>query len=388
MSATIRPLGRRAVLLGSGLVAPALALALAACSPSEDTSAAKQVPPTVSVAAAQDKDVRQSVKFVGQTQAVDDVQILARVSGFLEAKHVDDGALVKKGTLLFTIEKTSYEAAVASAEADLANAKADAALKLADLGRDTDLYQQGHISKAKFDATTAAKEQADANVGAADARLDTAKLNLSYTDISAPFDGQIGKTAFSVGDVVGPTSGAITRLVSKAPIYVNFAISEKDFLDTVKGQGKAGGFVSEDVPDVHLVLPNGARYGETGEIVFIDNTVDPKTGTISIRARFANADSLLVPGTFVTVVIEASKPQKALVIPQAAIQRDQRGAFVLSVNDKNLVEQRYVELGAQIDGDFVVTKGLVQGERVITLGLQKVRPGVPVQTAPDAKPVE
>ncbi|WP_417773240.1 efflux RND transporter periplasmic adaptor subunit [Stappia sp.] len=363
-------------------------LLLSACSPSDDTAAPKAQPPTVSVAAAVEQDVRQSVEFVGQIQAIDDVQILARVSGFLETKNVADGAMVKKGELLFTIEKTSYEAAVASAEADLANTKASAALQAADLERDTDLYQKGHISKAKFDATNASKEQADANVDASQARLKTAELNLSYTKISAPFDGQISKTAFSVGDVVGPTSGPITRLVSKAPVYVNFAISEKDYLDTMQGGGKAGDMVAENVPDVHLVLPNGEKYGENGEIVFIDNAVDSRTGTISIRARFVNKNLLLVPGTFVTVVIEAAKGQKALVIPQAAIQRDQRGAFVLAVNDKNLVEQRYVELGQQVDTNFVVTKGLQQGERVITLGLQKVRPGVPVQTAPDAKPVE
>ncbi|MHC5653570.1 efflux RND transporter periplasmic adaptor subunit [Stappia sp. ICDLI1TA098] len=363
-------------------------LLLSACSPSDDTAAPKAQPPTVSVAAAVEQDVRQSVEFVGQIQAIDDVQILARVSGFLETKNVADGAMVKKGELLFTIEKTSYEAAVASAEADLANTKASAALQAADLERDTDLYQKGHISKAKFDATNASKEQADANVDASQARLKTAELNLSYTKISAPFDGQISKTAFSVGDVVGPTSGPITRLVSKAPVYVNFAISEKDYLDTMQGGGKAGDMVAENVPDVHLVLPNGDKYGENGEIVFIDNAVDSRTGTISIRARFVNKNLLLVPGTFVTVVIEAAKGQKALVIPQAAIQRDQRGAFVLAVNDKNLVEQRYVELGQQVDTNFVVTKGLQQGERVITLGLQKVRPGVPVQTAPDAKPVE
>jgi membrane fusion protein (multidrug efflux system) len=369
-------------------------LALAACNPSDETSAKKPEPPTVTVAAAQNKDVRQSVTFVGQVQAIDDVQILARVSGFLEAKHVEDGAMVKKGELLFSIEKTSYEAAVASAEADLANARADAALKAADLERDTDLYQKGHISKAKFDATNAAKEQSDANVEAADARLKTARLNLSYTDISAPFDGQIGKTAFSVGDVLGPNSDPITRLVSKAPVYVNFAISEKQFLDTVKGRGTAGTIVAEDIPDVHLVLPNNERYDENGDIVFLDNQVDPRTGTISLRAKFNNADGLLVPGTFVSVVIEAQKAQKELVIPQSAIQRNQQGPFVLAVNEQNMVEQRQVELGAQVGSDFVVKSGLQLGDRVITLGLQKVRPGVPVKTATDpaaaddAKPAE
>lgn len=156
----------------------------------------------------------------------------------------------------------------------------------------------------------------------------------------------------------------------------------------MRQRGGASDVMERDVPDVSLILPNGQRHGETGEIVFIDNVVDARTGTITIRARFANADALLVPGTYVTVVIEAPVAAKSLVIPQAAVQRDQRGAFVLAVTPDNTVEQRYVELGAQVETEFVVTKGLQEGERVITLGLQKVRPGVPVRTAAASRPAE
>ncbi len=326
--------------------------------------------------------MRQSARFVGRVQAVDDVNLIARVSGFLSSKNVDDGATVQDGQLLFTIERAPYEAALASAKADAARAAADAALKASDLERDKDLLDKGHVSQAKYQATLAAKEQADASVAAANAAITQAELNLGYTDITAPFAGQIGKTNFSVGDVVGPSTGAIARLVRTDPMYVNFAISEKDYLDAVRGANPADAVGDKrQLPGIHVILPNGQRYDQDGEIVFIDNVVDPKTGTIAVRGRFRNPNRLLVAGTFVEAVIEAPVSMKEIVIPQSAVQRDQRGPFVLVVGSNETVEQRYVELGPQVDTDFTVKKGLQEGERVITLGLQKVRPGVPVNAA-------
>lgn len=361
---------------------PGLAVALAACNASQESSTQEAPPPSVTVAAAVSKDVRQSARFVGRVQAVDDVNLIARVSGFLSSKNVDDGATVQDGQLLFTIERAPYEAALASAKADAARAAADAALKASDLERDKDLLDKGHVSQAKYQATLAAKEQADASVAAANAAITQAELNLGYTDITAPFAGQIGKTNFSVGDVVGPSTGAIARLVRTDPMYVNFAISEKDYLDAVRGANPADAVGDKrQLPGIHVILPNGQRYDQDGEIVFIDNVVDPKTGTIAVRGRFRNPNRLLVAGTFVEAVIEAPVSMKEIVIPQSAVQRDQRGPFVLVVGSNETVEQRYVELGPQVDTDFTVKKGLQEGERVITLGLQKVRPGVPVNAA-------
>lgn len=371
------------------LALPAIALLLAACNPSEEANAPAAPPPSVSVAAAVTKDIRQSARFVGQIEAVDNVNLIARVSGFLASKNVDDGATVQTGQLLFTIERAPYEAALASAKADAARAAADAALKAADLERDADLFQKGHVSKAKFEATKAAKEQADAAVAAANAATTQAKLNLGYTDITAPFSGQLGKSAFSVGDVVGPSTGPIARLVRTAPVYVNFAISEKDYLEAVRGDRPAEDVADKkNLPGIHLILPTGKRFEEDGEIVFIDNAVDPNTGTISVRGRFANQSRILIAGAFVEVVVEAPVAMSEIVIPQAAIQRDQRGPFVLVVGAQETVEQRYVELGQQVDLDFVVKSGLQEGERVITLGLQKVRPGVPVNAVLDSGAAE
>ncbi|MCA1241882.1 efflux RND transporter periplasmic adaptor subunit [Stappia stellulata] len=361
-------------------IAIGLSGVLAACSPSEESSAPAAAPPSVTVAAAVQQEIRQSATFVGQIEAVDNVNLISRVSGFLDSKEVRDGATAKAGELLFTIERAPYEAALASAKAEAARAEAEAALKTADLERDKDLYEKGHVSKAKYQATLAAKEQAEAAVDAANAAVTQADLNLAYTEIHAPFDGQLGKTNFSVGDVVGPSSGPIARLVRTAPMYVSFSISERDYLEAVRGNGSAPQNLDEigKHPDIHIVLPNGQKYGEDGEIVFIDNAVDPATGTIAIRGQFPNADRLLVAGTFVTVVIEAGDSAEEVVIPQSAVQRDQTGPFVLVIGSQENVEQRRVELGEQVDTKFVVKKGLQEGERVITEGLQKVRPGVPV----------
>ncbi len=373
----------------SRIAAPlAAAVVLAACS--EDKKETKAPPPpSVSVAAAVSTDIRQSANFVGQIAAVDEVALIARVSGFLEKKAVPDGSIVKEGDLLFTIEKAQYEAALAKAKADLASAKADAALKAADEKRDKDLFQKGHVSEAAYEATLAQKEQADASVQSAESALSQAELDLSYTDVSAPFPGQIGKTTYSVGEVVGPNAEPLAQLIRQAPVYVNFSVSEAEYLNAVKSHGiDPTDIKPEQSPDLSLILPNGDKFAEKGEIVFIDNRVDSTTGTVSFRGQFDNADRRLLAGTFVTVIIEAPEQTKALTIPQAAIQRDQKGSFVLVVNKEQMVEQRYVELGAQVETAFVVTSGLQEGEQVIVQGLQKVRPGVPVNAVLADKPAE
>ena len=372
------------------LVLSALALGLAACDSSDQASEAPAEPPSVAVAAASMQDIRRSFEFIGEVKAVDEVDMIARVSGFLDDKNVEDGARVEKGDLLFTIEKAPYQAALLSAKADVADAKAEAALKAADLLRDQDLYEKGHVSKAKLDATMAAKEKADAGVEASEASLTQAELDLSYTDMQAPFEGQIGRTAFSIGDVVGPSSGSIATLVRLSPVYVSFSISEKDLLGSVGKGGLDPETLKslEDVPTVSVVLPTGETYKDTGSIVFVDNKVDPRTGTISMRAQFENDDIVLIAGTFVTVVLSQSETVRALTVPQAAIQRDQKGPFVLAVNSEEMVEQRHVELGDPTDDGFEVKSGLQEGERVIVQGLQKVRPGVPVNAVLGNNPGE
>jgi len=370
------------------LVAATSAL-LAACSDDSQKAAPAAPPPSVTVAKIASQDIRQSARFVGQVTAIDQVDLMARVKGFLEEKAVPDGSVVKKNDLLFTIEKAQYQAALTKAKADLASAKADAALKAADEKRDRDLRDKGHLSEAAYEATLAQKQQAEASVEAAQSSLQEAELNLSYTDISAPFDGQLGKTTYSVGEVVGPTTNSLASLISLAPVYVNFSVSEAQYLNAVKTHGiNPADIQPDESPDLKLVLPNGQDYNEKGKIVFIDNQVDTATGTISFRGQFDNKDIRLISGTYVTVVLEAPKTETALVVPQAAIQRDQEGAFALAITSDKKVEQRYVTLGQQEGTDFVVSKGLKEGDEVIIEGLQKVRPGVVVNPVLASKPAE
>ncbi len=366
------------------------ALLLVACNKDDQQKAKTAAPaPSVVVSAARLDEIRQSAQFVGKIEAVNSVDLIARVSGFLDSKTVPDGSTVKKDQLLFTIEKAPYQAALLAAQADQAKAEANAALSQADLERDKDLYEKGHVSKAKYQATLATKEEADAMVEAAKAAVSQAQLNLGYTDVKAPFDGKIGKTPYSVGEVVGPSSQPLAHLVSLAPVYVSFSISEKDYLDSIKKGGDSPEDVKkDDRPSISLIMPNGKKFSETGEIVFIDNRIDPLTSTIALRGQFENKNKLLLEGTYVTVVLEAKTETKAIVVPQAAVQRDQKGSFVLAVNKQEMVEQRYVELGQVHETDFIVTSGLQPGERVIVQGLQKVRPGVPVHAVVDGKPAE
>ncbi|QDG77795.1 efflux RND transporter periplasmic adaptor subunit [Labrenzia sp. PHM005] len=380
----------RSGLKSSFAILPVLAAVfLAGCSDNSAEQQAAPPPPSVTVEKVVKTEVRESARFVGQIAAVDQVDLIARVSGFLEEKKVPDGSMVKEGAALFTIEKAEYEAALAKAKADVASAKADAALKAADEKRDKDLLQKGHVSEAAYEATLAQKQQAEASVAATQSALQQAELNLSYTDISAPFPGQIGKTTYSVGEVVGPTAQPLVKLIRLAPVYVNFSVSEAEYLNAVKTHGINPADISPDKsPDIKLVLPNGEEYQEKGKIVYIDNAIDPTTGTLSFRGQFKNEDVRLLAGTYVTVILEAPETLEALVVPQSAIQRDQKGDFALLITADKKVQQVYVDLGQQIETKFVVNKGLDEGAEVITEGLQKVRPGVEVNPVLASQPAE
>jgi membrane fusion protein (multidrug efflux system) len=364
-------------------IAAALLLGLSACDDTDDKAgdAPKAEPPTVSVAGVASKEIVRTSEFIGSVEAVDDVDLIARVEGFLQETLVEDGASVAAGDLLFRIETENFAAAKARAVADLEQSKANLALAEIEIERDTKLLASDTIAQSRFDATKATRDAEAAIVKAKLADLRQAELNLTYTEIAAPFDGRIGKTAFSVGDVVGPSKGPLASLVRVSPVYVGFSLSEGEYLSAVE---RLGGDISkalnpENSPPVRLRLPNGEVFDETGWLVFVDNKVDPATGTIALRAQFDNARGFLVPGTFVNVEIDSKEAATKLLVPQAAVQRDQQGDFVLVVGADGLVEQRHIVTGRQVETDFVVEDGLQEGESVIVEGLQRVRPGVPVK---------
>ncbi len=345
------------------------------------SSALAQDPPApkVSIAAAYSKEINQASTYIGRAEAIDQVDIIARVDGFLQKRAVLDGARVDQDELLFEIEPDLYEATLQARDADLDQAKANLELAKLDLSRKEELLERGAVPVSERDTARANELVAEASVKSAQAAIRSAELNLSYTRISAPFAGRLGRIDVSEGDIVGPNGPQLVTLVRETPIYVSFALSEKTLTDIAQSTGTVDARAQpEALPDVHIILSNGTELDETGQIVFVENRIDPTTGTITVRAEFENEKHLLYDGSFLNVRIESTEPTLRTLIPQAAVQRDQRGDFVLVVNDQQMVEQRYITTGEQVETAIIVLDGLQTGEAVIVEGLQRVRPGVAV----------
>jgi membrane fusion protein (multidrug efflux system) len=353
-------------------------LLLAACGEAEQTPAAAPPPPAVSVVEVEPQNVTPSAQFVGRVAAIDQVDLRARVQGFLEQRLFTEGQDVKKGDLLYVIEQPPFQAQVEEAQADLARAEASVAETKATLERVQQASGSGAVSKQEVDQAVANDQRAQAEVLAAKAQLKIAELNLSYTEISAPIDGRIGLTSYTIGNLVGPDSGVLATIVSEDPIYVTFPVSSRVILEVRKAavaQGQPDAFVA------HTQLPDGTTYAHPGKINFLDIEADQSTDTITVRAEFPNPESLLVDGEFVNVTVERDQPEERLVVPQPALQLDQAGSYVLLVNSQDEVEQRRIQTGQAYQGNVVVQSGLQPGERVIIEGIQKVRPGMKVQAS-------
>lgn len=357
-------------------------LALAGCGDGKQNAPqASAPPPAVIVVKVASADVKPTASFTGRVEAMFKVDLRARVDGFLEKRLFREGADVKDGELLLTIEKGLYRAAVDQANAGIATA--EATLKLADIevGRQSELVQRNSGTQAKLDDVTAKQGEARGNLLAQKATLEKAQLQLSYTDIAAPIAGRIGRANISVGNFVGPNSGILATIVSQDPIYVSFPVTQREILAVRKGQGTAS--PSEFVISVQLA--DGTRYQHTGKLDFLDVTVNQGTDTVQVRATFPNPNRVLVDGQLVNVVAELGKGESTLQIPQQALQLDQSGVFVLVVDKENKVQVRRVETGQAIGTTISVLKGLNAGDLVISEGIQKVRPGQVVQ-ATEARP--
>jgi RND family efflux transporter MFP subunit len=366
-------------LTGCGSNAAAQAAAAAAAAP----------PPQVDVAQVIAKQVTEFDEFTGRFEAVERVEIRPRVSGYIASVNFAEGREVHKGDVLFVIDQRPYEADYKHAKAQLDQARSQSTLAKSERERATKLLQAHAISQEEYDTRVAGLEQADANVEAAQAALDTSALNLTFTKITAPISGRISRALVTEGNLVATGQTLLTTLVSIDPIYVRFDGDEQAFLRYTKiarelAQAKSGGKANEagtTGSPVMVGLANEPGYPHDGVMVFVDNELDPTTGTIRGRARLDNHDRAFTPGLFARVKLMGSNQYNALLINDSSVGTDQTVRYVLVVGADNKVQYRPVKLGPIIDGLRVVTDGLKAGETIVVSGLQRVRPGSPVTPA-------
>jgi membrane fusion protein, multidrug efflux system len=358
-----------------------LLASLSGCGEAPQKAGPAQPSPDVTIFKVGAELLKPTITFTGRVQARDRVDLRARVEGFLEKRLFTEGQDVKEGDLLFTIEKGQYRAAIEQINGTIL--KAEAALKLSnvEVQRQQTLVTKEVGTQAKLDQVHAKQGEAQGDLAQQKAALDNAQLNLGYTDIRAPISGRIGRSTFSVGNFVTPSAGTLATIVSQDPIYVTFPVTQREMLAIRKTKG-----TSSNDAVIHVQLADGTRYPTPGKVDFVDVTVNQGTDTVQVRAVFPNPDRILVDGQLVNVTAESGNSESALVIPQQAIQVDQSGTFVLVVDTDNKVEVRRVQIARGAGDRVTVQKGLSAGERVMTEGIQKVRPGQTVQANEAAEP--
>jgi len=329
-------------------------------------------PPAVTVTPVVSRQVTETGDYIGRVTAIDKVDIVARVPGFIEERTFTEGQMVKKGDLLFRIEQATYKAAVEQARANLAKAKATEVNAKLQLERGKELVRNNNIPQATLDQRAADEAAAAAGVMEAQAQLDQAEINLGYTEIRSPIDGRIGLATFTVGNLVQPSSGRLATIVSQDPIYVIFQVSQRNILEYRRRVAQSA---SNTHVTIHIRMPDGSIYPHPGLSNFLDVQVDTTTDTVAVRAQVPNPDGVLIAGGVVGVILERGAPRSALTIPQSAVLLDQAGRYVLLVDADKKVEQRRITTGVEQGRNIVVTDGLKAGELVIVEGIQKVRPG-------------
>jgi len=321
-------------------------------------------------------------EFVGQIYGYKDIAIRARVEGFLEGIHFQEGSRVKQNDLLYTLESQPFEADVAAKMSMVAEAKTMLAKAQSDLGRIRPLAEQKAVSQSDLDSAVAMYEAAAASVEAAEANLRASNIQLGYTKIYSPIEGIIGKTNAKVGDFVGRSPNpVILNTVSRIDtVLVEFFITEQQYLQIARFAGKKLSEISErdDSARLELKLADGSTYGHQGRIDFIDRGIDPSTGAILIQASFPNPDELLRTGQFARVKARVHSLKNGIKIPQRCISEMQGRFSVFIVNDENVIESREVDAGPKIDDFQVIRSGLKAGEKVVYEGLQWIKPGMTV----------
>ncbi|MGY8871295.1 MAG: efflux RND transporter periplasmic adaptor subunit [Pseudomonadales bacterium] len=359
------------------LLMSSVALTITGCNQNDASAPAVKVPPpSVIVTDVISQQIAGGTVFIGRTHATEKVDLIARVQGFLKAKHFAEGSSVKKGDVLYEVETERYDAQVAQSKAKVAADRAKQTEASLQLKRLRALSKKRLASRQDLDAAVASEQAARAGVQESKAKLQDTELNLSYTKIIAPFSGQIGAAAVDVGNLVGPESGVLATIIDLSEMDVTINISDTQYLAFTKltaQRAEEGKAELNIVPK--LILADGSEYSQEGVVRFIGNEVEAATGTIPLTIRFPNPTQLLRPGLFVTVNMSSAETEALLTVPQSSVQTGQGGYSVLVVGADNKVEQRVIQLGERTGNDWVVVAGLKIGERIIVEGLQKAKPG-------------
>jgi len=376
----------RKPLLGAGAALAALTvlgvavLTVVPSTTSRSNSPANAVPAATpaSVAVVEPRETNYWDEFSGRLEAVERVEVRSRIAGAVQAVHFREGALVNAGDRLITIDPAPYQAEVDRADAQVVAAQARVALTKNDFERGQQLWGSRTVSERDLDQRVNAYHEAEANVRAAEAALQSARLNLGYTEVVAPVSGRVGKIEITVGNLVaaGPGAPVLTTLVSVNPMYASFNADEEAVSRALKSLGTDAKSLTSQIDRIPVRMAT-ATSDETfeGRLQLIDNQVDAKNGTVRVRAVFDNKDGRLMPGQFARLSMGQANTRPALMVNERAIGTDQNKRFVMLVGADNKAEYREVTLGALIDGLRVVTNGLSSGDRIVVNGLQRVRPG-------------
>jgi membrane fusion protein (multidrug efflux system) len=363
-----------AALAALGLVCPPVAAG------AEERVGDKAHRPVVLVRLAERLALAPQSEYVGRAAVFDKVEVRARVKGVLGKRHFVDGSKVAEGQLLFTIDPAPYRIAVDQKRAVRDGAKAALINAEAQLERTAELLRSNAATRVVYDQRLSEQLQAKASLDEADAQLRDAELQLSWTEITAPIAGLIGRAQVSPGNIVGPETGVLATIVNERRIRIFFSVPQQDLL-SVRRDLRAGEPLA-----VRLRLADGKLYHEKGKVDFIDVTVDPGTDGQMARAVFENADELLTDGQTVRVLVEGNSPATVIAVPQPSLAIDQSGPYVYVVDGKDTVEQRRIAIDFRRDGLIVVGSGLKEGERVIVQGQQRVRAGMAVEPRPAPTP--
>lgn len=325
--------------------------------------------------------------FIAKVEAINASDVIPQVSGYIDRVLFEEGSFVKEGDVLFIIDQARYKAAVTAAEADLEKAKATEKQQASNYKREQSLYAEKMLSKADLEVAESNYANATANVKAAQAALDLAKLNLEYTEVRSPISGYIGKALKTKGNYTNAAADKLARVIQMDPVRVVFSITDKERLSGMDQ-------LTTQRPDIQVALPNGTTIDLPSAAVFSDNEINAQTASMAVYATAANAENKLIPGNYVNVTVSLDKFRPMLLIPQTSVSQDAAGQYVMTVGADGTVLQKYVRLGDSIGTQYIVVSGLNEGDRVVTIGQQKLQNGqkvavseinVPAETAPTGK---